>query len=219
MIENLTLDRSGVEPLGRQIERGIEERVLDGSLPPGAPLPPVRALAARLGLNYNTVAGAYRALAGRGLLELRRGGGTRVSADPPRPDPSRSRADRLADSVLAQVREAGLDEAEFARAAVRRAALGRTDRPLRVVAVGLGEAGARELLDAFIRLPHHGPSPELRAVMLANFDASVPVDVLLTEPRVIERARNARPTGAAPARRSSALAHRQAFLRAVEGAD
>lgn len=219
MIDTLTLDRSGGEPLGRQLARQIEERVLDGSLPPGSPLPPVRALAARLGLNYNTVAGAYRTLAGRGLLELRRGGGTRVSLEPPRPDPARSRADRVADAVLAQVREAGLDAEEFARATTRRAGLGRAARPLRVLAVGLGEASARELLDRFIALPRRGLAPELRAVSLAAFDASIPADVLLTEPRVIERARAIRPSPAAPVRRASGLAHRQAFLRAVEGAD
>lgn len=219
VFDTLTLDRSGAEPLGRQLARAIEERVLDDSLPPGSRLPPVRALAARLGLNYNTVAGVYRSLAGRGLLELRRGGGTRVSAVPPKPDPARSRADRLADAVLAQVREAGLDAVEFARAAARRAELGRAARPLRVLAVGLGEAGARELLDAFIAVPWRGPGPELRAVALAAFDPSVLADVLVTEPRVLERARSARSSPAAPVRRSSAAAHRQAFLRAVEGAD
>lgn len=55
-------------------------RLLDrGILSPGDPLPPVRALADRLGVNRNTVVAAYRQLAGAGVIVSRGRGGTHVA--------------------------------------------------------------------------------------------------------------------------------------------
>ncbi|HZU94851.1 MAG TPA: GntR family transcriptional regulator, partial [Microbacterium sp.] len=45
--------------------RGLRDR---GSLPPGTVLPPVRELAATLGVNRNTAVAAYRQLAQAGLV-------------------------------------------------------------------------------------------------------------------------------------------------------
>lgn len=58
-----------------------------GALQPGASLPPVRQLAAELGVNPNTVAAAYARLrtAGRVLTAGRKG--TRVAGEPPSPTP------------------------------------------------------------------------------------------------------------------------------------
>ena len=69
----------------------VEEAVRTGALPPGAALPPVRALAAQLGLSAATVASAYRSLRLRGLASGAGRRGTRVTARPPlaaeRPSP------------------------------------------------------------------------------------------------------------------------------------
>src|SRR5690349_19015112 len=55
-------------------------RLLDrGILSPGDPLPPVRALADRLGVNRNTVVAAYRQLAGAGVIVSRGRSGTHVA--------------------------------------------------------------------------------------------------------------------------------------------
>lgn len=60
--------------------RDLHER---GALRAGAPLPSVRDLAGRLGVNRNTVVAAYRQLARAGLVQTLGRGGTRIAA--PRP--------------------------------------------------------------------------------------------------------------------------------------
>ncbi len=51
-----------------------------GEIAPGDELPSVRQLAADLGINWNTVARAYRELETQGLVRTSRGKGTRVVA-------------------------------------------------------------------------------------------------------------------------------------------
>jgi DNA-binding transcriptional MocR family regulator len=60
------------------IVASIELGIADGRLPAGAPLPPVRDLAATLGVNANTVAAAYRTLRDRGSVRTDGRHGTRV---------------------------------------------------------------------------------------------------------------------------------------------
>jgi DNA-binding transcriptional MocR family regulator len=61
----------------------VEAGVRGGDLMPGGELPPVRALAATLGLSPATVASAYRTLRQRGLVETAGRRGTRVRPRPP----------------------------------------------------------------------------------------------------------------------------------------
>jgi DNA-binding transcriptional regulator YhcF (GntR family) len=65
-------------PVYRQIVDALRPMLVDGKLTPGDLLPPVRQLAADLGVHFNTVAAAYRLLAEEGWLDLRRGRGAAV---------------------------------------------------------------------------------------------------------------------------------------------
>ncbi|MEO3756131.1 aminotransferase class I/II-fold pyridoxal phosphate-dependent enzyme [Streptomyces sp. B6B3] len=64
------------------IAASVEGGVARGALRPGEALPPLRELAAHLGVNPNTVAAAYRTLRERGVIETAGRRGSRVRARP-----------------------------------------------------------------------------------------------------------------------------------------
>lgn len=76
----LTVRLDSEEPLVDQLVRGIRAEIAAERLAPGDELPPVRQLAADLGINLNTVARAYRVLQQSGLVHTARGRGTRITA-------------------------------------------------------------------------------------------------------------------------------------------
>ncbi|MEU1404395.1 aminotransferase class I/II-fold pyridoxal phosphate-dependent enzyme [Streptomyces sp. NPDC005728] len=65
-----------------EIAASVERAVGAGELEPGQPLPPMRELAVRLGVNPNTVAAAYRTLRERGVIETAGRRGSRVRPKP-----------------------------------------------------------------------------------------------------------------------------------------
>ncbi|MEE1782000.1 aminotransferase class I/II-fold pyridoxal phosphate-dependent enzyme [Streptomyces sp. SP17BM10] len=65
-----------------EIAAHIEQGVSDGQLAPGTALPPLRDLAAELGVNANTVAAAYRLLRDRGVIETAGRKGSRILPRP-----------------------------------------------------------------------------------------------------------------------------------------
>ncbi|WP_333774713.1 aminotransferase class I/II-fold pyridoxal phosphate-dependent enzyme [Streptomyces sp. IBSBF 3136] len=65
-----------------EIAASVERAVGAGELEPGQPLPPMRELATRLGVNPNTVAAAYRTLRERGVIETAGRRGSRVRPKP-----------------------------------------------------------------------------------------------------------------------------------------
>ncbi len=103
-------------PLVEQIVAGVREVIALGEIAPGDSLPTVRQLAADLGVNMNTVARAYRALEGDGLVQTRRGRGTTVaaSAEAPARDIESIRAELAARTrdALASARLGGLSRDE-----------------------------------------------------------------------------------------------------------
>ena len=95
----IRLDAASAVPPFEQVRQQIADLVSHGHLPVGHRLPPVRQLAADLGLANGTVARAYQELEAAGLVVARRGGGTRVAAaavgaPPARPPAQTERAPR-----------------------------------------------------------------------------------------------------------------------------
>ncbi|MGW1895569.1 aminotransferase class I/II-fold pyridoxal phosphate-dependent enzyme [Streptomyces sp. NPDC002004] len=76
-----------------EIAASVEQAVGAGALEPGQLLPPLRALAERLGVNPNTVAAAYRTLRERGVIETAGRRGSRVRPKPATTARERMRAD------------------------------------------------------------------------------------------------------------------------------
>lgn len=76
----LSVSLASPVPLHDQLVAGLRGLIASGALAEGDELPPVRQLAADLGINLNTVARAYRELTDAGLLASVRGRGTVVIA-------------------------------------------------------------------------------------------------------------------------------------------
>lgn len=79
----LDLDFRSNVPLTNQIVAQIQNQLADGVLHPGGQLPTVRALAAELRVNFNTVARAYRLLDEAGIISTQQGRGTFILDKPP----------------------------------------------------------------------------------------------------------------------------------------
>jgi GntR family transcriptional regulator len=100
----LTINPSDAVPIWKQIEDEIRRLVAMGTLEHGGAVPSVRDLARELRVNPATVAKAYQRLTEEGLLSVRRGEGTFVSATPP----TTSKADRRESLGGAALRYASL---------------------------------------------------------------------------------------------------------------
>jgi len=77
----LQIDPASPVAINDQIKAGLKGLVARGLLQPGDEAPSVRALAASLKVNPNTVARALRELALEGFLDTRRGEGSVVAED------------------------------------------------------------------------------------------------------------------------------------------
>jgi len=76
----LTIDTASRKPIYEQLADGLKALIARGELREGVALPPVRQLAADLGVNLNTVAVAYRQLQSEGLIVVKHGSGAVVSS-------------------------------------------------------------------------------------------------------------------------------------------
>lgn len=76
----LTIDTSDARAIYQQVADGIKELIARGELKEGTALPPVRQLAADLGVNLNTIATAYRELQKDGLIDIKHGSGCVVAS-------------------------------------------------------------------------------------------------------------------------------------------
>ena len=76
----ITVDERDSRPLYQQVVDEIKGLIAAGELPEGSSLPPVRQVAADLGVNLNTIAFAYRQLQRQGLVRIRHGSGAVVTS-------------------------------------------------------------------------------------------------------------------------------------------
>jgi DNA-binding transcriptional regulator YhcF (GntR family) len=113
----LTIDASDSRPIYQQVADAVKALIAGGHLAEGAALPSIRQLAGDLGVNFNTIAIAYRQLHEAGFLSVRHGAGTVVSSRQGREVPSDTLRKGLR-GALAELMLAGLDDREIV-AAVR----------------------------------------------------------------------------------------------------
>jgi len=99
---DIVIDADSAVPPYEQVRLRIAELAAGGVLAAGAKLPPVRQLAAELGLAANTVARSYRELEQAGLVETRGRAGTLVTARAARtPAAAQQAARRYAEQATA----------------------------------------------------------------------------------------------------------------------
>lgn len=108
----IVVDENDRRPIYQQVVDEIKALIARGELREGAALPPVRQVAADLGVNLNTIATAYRELQSEGLINIRHGSGAIIA--------SRTTAEKTDDELrkplraaLTQMALAGLPRAEI----------------------------------------------------------------------------------------------------------
>lgn len=104
----LLIDPAAATAPYEQLRTQISAQARSGTLPVGYKLPTVRGLAEQLGLAANTVAKAYRALEGDGVIETRGRNGTFVAAAG---DAAEREAAAAAQVYAERVQRLGLDRA------------------------------------------------------------------------------------------------------------
>jgi GntR family transcriptional regulator len=107
----ITIDEGDRRPLYQQVVDEIKKLIARGELPKGSTLPPVRQVAADLGVNLNTVAFAYRQLQKEGLIRVRHGSGAQVVSQVLAQGDDERAQERLR-SVLADLVLSGLTRSE-----------------------------------------------------------------------------------------------------------
>jgi GntR family transcriptional regulator len=118
----IRIDPSSAVPIWKQIEDAVRSGVASGALPPGEPIPSVRALATDLVVNPATVARAYQRLVDDGILVVRRGEGTFV-AERPRTPGKLERARILREGAARYAQVAAVAGADFDQAVEELAAV------------------------------------------------------------------------------------------------
>lgn len=105
------IDSLSRTPVYEQIVKQTEGFILAGILPPDAPMPSVRSVAAETSSNPNTVQKAYTQMLGRGIIYAVPGKGSFVSRDA---------REKLRDECKTNLAEIENLAAEFARAGIEK---------------------------------------------------------------------------------------------------
>lgn len=107
----ITVDPGLHVPPYEQVRQQLADLITGGVLPPAHRLPPIRQLAADLGLAAGTVARAYQELEAEGLIHTRRAAGT-VVAGSSRPQKTNERIESLARQYVRATQRLGLTMGE-----------------------------------------------------------------------------------------------------------
>ena len=114
----LRIDPKLQSPVYRQIVDGLRVALVNGELVPGQALPAVRRLALDLGVHFNTVAQAYRALSREGWLQISARGGASVM-ERPAPTAANPKAQatfrRRMEELVAQMQADGVKRVRLVR--------------------------------------------------------------------------------------------------------
>ena len=105
MIDITVLPTSSV-PAYKQIAESIVAGILSGRIPPGTALPPIRSIAASLGVSVITVRTAWETLEAEGFIVTRAGSGC-YAADITPEETARARLRRLEEPIRELVAAAG----------------------------------------------------------------------------------------------------------------
>ncbi|HEU0012054.1 MAG TPA: GntR family transcriptional regulator [Longimicrobium sp.] len=119
----IRIELSDPRPIYQQIVDEVRRGIVLGTALPEDPLPSVRALAAELRVNPNTVAQAYRELERAGVIYTRRGQGTFI-ATPTGPSERDLLLDDVVDRAIRDARRFGIEPHELAEAILRAAGAG-----------------------------------------------------------------------------------------------
>ena len=121
----LTISLASSVPIHDQLVAGLRGLIAAGTLGEGDELPPVRQLAADLGINLNTVARAYTELESEGVIETRQGAGCFLKATGSSPLTRSAREGRLnaeIDALIVQAHHLRIADAELKRLLAERLA-------------------------------------------------------------------------------------------------
>jgi GntR family transcriptional regulator len=121
----ILVDFRSALPVYRQVILQVQKQASSGQLRPGDQLPTVRALALQLGVNFNTVARAYRWLHRLGVVSAQPGRGTFVQASPTSLQLKKLTLRALASQYVAEARRLHFSEAQIAAAFTERLAVPR----------------------------------------------------------------------------------------------
>jgi len=146
MMQAFSLDKESGIPVRLQFVAHVKLQIATGLLYPGDQLPPLRDLAAGLGVNLNTIIRAVDQLIVEGYLYSHQGKGIFVADDPPGTVPGAALRSLLA-GVLGPARDWGLTPEEAALALLAQGQMARTPQPAtrRLLLVGSCRADLRRL--------------------------------------------------------------------------
>ena len=197
---------------GEQVERHLRHHILGllhvGRLKRGVPLPSIRGMAAKLGVDHRLVAAAYRTLEGEGLVEIRPGAGVFLASDV-RAAALQDEVEGWLSGVLLEGRNRGIARAEVARLVercaatpVRCACVESNDDHMVAVAAELEEGFSLDVMPVMVSPAAAAPVPadalagadlvvttvfHAASVRAAAAQAGTPLVVLRVEPRFAAR--------------------------------